>query len=150
MPAASDRAEGQHEQRQRDDDADELAGAADLEAGAVGDVAAELDLQPGRLGRRGRGLERAEVAHEVGVGDRDVVADVEQHRGAVGGGAGRRDAADVRHVGQPPAQRLDRGRRRRRRRRGRGRRRGRPRRTPPGTRSRSRSVPACAGIPGTS
>jgi hypothetical protein len=53
-----DRPEGQHEQEQRHDDAGDLAGAPGREARAVGDLAAEGDLQPGGHGRLGGLLQR--------------------------------------------------------------------------------------------
>ena len=53
-----DGAEGQHEQQQRDDDADDLTGAARRQARAVGHLAAEGHLQAGVDGRLGGLLQR--------------------------------------------------------------------------------------------
>ena len=54
-------------------------------------------------------LERVEVAHQVGVGDRYVVPDVDQQRVAVGGGPGGADLEDVRHGRESLAERRDLG-----------------------------------------
>ena len=56
-----DRAEHQQQDDQRGDDADELAGALHRAAGGARQLAAERDLQAGRLGRRDRLLERLGV-----------------------------------------------------------------------------------------
>jgi hypothetical protein len=104
-----DRAEGEHEQDQRDGDPHQLARAAELH-GVLRDLPAELDLQPRRARRLHGLLERLEVAHEVGVGDGLGVADVEQHGGAVGRRPRWGHVHDVRHVREPAAQGLHGGR----------------------------------------
>ena len=62
-----------------------------------GQLAAERDPQPVGAGRRHRLLQRLGVTHQVTVRDGDVVADGQQHRGAVLGDSRRVDREDVRH-----------------------------------------------------
>src|SRR5690606_15779384 len=81
-------------------DADQLALTADRRGGAVRKVATELDVVPRVAGGGDGVLERLEVAHEVGVGDRLVVAH-RQDGGVTGRGhGGRRHECDVVHRGQ--------------------------------------------------
>ena len=78
QPGADDRAEGQHQDQQRGDDADQLAAAAHRGGGGVGQVAAELDLDPGVTGGADGLVERREVLEQVVVGHRRVVLHGEQ------------------------------------------------------------------------
>ena len=75
---ADDRAEGQHQDEQRGHDADQLAAAAHRGGGGVGQVAAELDLDPGVAGGVDGLVQRGEVLVEVVVGHRCVVLHGEQ------------------------------------------------------------------------
>ena len=94
---ADDGPEGQDQDQQRCEHADQLAAAGHRGGGGVGQVASELDLDAGVAGRLHGLLERLEVAHQVGVGDRHVVGDGEQRGVAVGGHPGFGDGGDVVH-----------------------------------------------------
>ena len=93
-PAATTEPNISRQDRERRDDADELAGALDLALGGRRQLAAEGDLQPGRSGGRDRPLQGFGVAHQVAVRDRYVVPHREQHGGAIFGDA---------RPGRPPA-----------------------------------------------
>ncbi len=71
-------AESQHQDQQRCDDADQLAAPAHRSGCGVGQLAAELDLDPGVTGRSDGPFQRREVLHQVGVGHRHVVPHGEQ------------------------------------------------------------------------
>jgi hypothetical protein len=107
QPGRDDRAEREHQQREGDQDADQLAAALDLGRGA-GELAAQLDLVADVLGGRGGLLERVDDPVEVGVGGRDVVPDVEQGGGAVLGQP-RRHGGDVLGALQPGGDLVDDG-----------------------------------------
>ena len=104
---ADHRAEGEHQDEQRGHDADQLAAAAHRGGGGVGQVAAELDLDPGVAGGADGLVQRREVLVQVGVGHRCVVLHGEQGGVAVLAEPGRRHRDGVVHRLEPLGQRAD-------------------------------------------
>ena len=83
-PAATTEPKAKHQDDQRDDDADQLGGAARRRE-VLRHLAAELDLHAGGLQRLGRGRPQGvDALGAVEVGDRDVVLHGDQRGVAVG------------------------------------------------------------------
>ena len=106
-PGADHGAEGQHEDDQGRDHADQLAVPLHGGGGVLRDLAAQLDLEAEGAGAGDGLLEGLEVAHQVRVGDGDVVPDRDQRGVAVSRQLWGLDGEDVRHPGELARERLE-------------------------------------------